>query len=98
MWSFLIATTPEERDRIHREYSAYFEKIEDQKYNLYHTTQGVEYQFPEPDYYHANTRPKHHHRHQNQNIYLPPPPSIEDLCTWHSRGHGRARHLELHSH
>ena len=27
-----------------------------------------------------------------------PPPSIEDLRTWHGRGQGRARHLELHSH
>ena len=55
MQSFLIATTPEESDRIRREYSAYFEKVEDQEYSPYHTTQGVEYQIPELDYYHTNT-------------------------------------------
>ena len=45
----------EESDRICHEYSAYFEKVEDQEYSLYHTTQGVEYQIPELDYYHTNT-------------------------------------------
>ena len=45
----------EESDRICREYSAYFEKVEDQEYSLYHTTQGVEYQIPEPDYYNSDT-------------------------------------------
>ena len=88
----------EESDRIHREYSAYFEKVEDQQYSPYHTVQGVEYHIPEPDYYHNNTQPKQYQRQQNQNIYLPPPPSIKDICTWYSRGRGRARHLELHGH
>ena len=45
----------EESDRIHREYSAYFEKVEDQECSPYHTTQGIEYQIPEPDYYHDDT-------------------------------------------
>ena len=45
----------EESDKLRHEYSAYFEKIKDQEYSPYHTTQGVEYQIPEPDYYHANT-------------------------------------------
>ena len=45
----------EESDRIHREYSAYFEKVEDQEYSSYHTAQGVKYHILEPDYYHANT-------------------------------------------
>ena len=45
----------EESDRIHCEYSAYFEKVEDQEYSPYHTAPGVEYHIPEPDYYHANT-------------------------------------------
>ena len=31
----------EESDRICCEYSAYFEKVEDQEYSLYHTTQGT---------------------------------------------------------
>ena len=76
--------TTEERDRIHHEYSAYFEKVKDQEYSPYHsTTLGVEYQIPEPDYYNAHTRPKQYQRHQNPNIYLPPPPSTEDLCTWY---------------
>ena len=88
----------EESDRICHEYSAYFEKVEDQEYSPYHTVQGIEYHIPELDYYHANTRLKWHQRQQNQNVYLPPPPSIEDLCIWYGRGQGRARHLELHSH
>ena len=88
----------EESDRICREYSADFEKVEDQEYSPYHTAQGVEYYILEPDYYHTNTQPKQHQRQQNQNIYLPPPPSIEDLHTWYSRGRRRARHLELHGH
>ena len=58
--------------------------------------QGVEYHIPEPDY--NNTQPKQYQRQQNQNVYLPPPPSIEDIRTWYSRGRGRARHLELHGH
>ena len=45
----------EESDRIRRAYSAYFEKVEDQEYSPYHTRQGIEYQIPEPDYYHADT-------------------------------------------
>ena len=76
----------EESDRICHEYSAYFDKVEDQEYSPYHTTQGVEYHIPELDYYHNNTQPRQHQRQQNQNIYLPPPPSIEDLCTWYGRG------------
>ena len=47
--------TTGESDRIHREYSAYFEKVKDQEYSPCHTTQGVEYHTPEPDYYHSNT-------------------------------------------
>ena len=45
----------EESDRIHREYSAHFENVEDQQYSPYHTMQGVKYIIPEPDYYHSNT-------------------------------------------
>ena len=76
----------EESDRIHHEYSAYFEKVEDQEYSPYHTAQGIEYHIPEPDYYYTDTRPKQHQRQQSQNIYLPLPHSIEDLCTWYGRG------------
>ena len=71
----------EESDRIHRKYSAYFEKVEDQEYSPYHTVQGVEHHIPEPDYYHTNKQPKQYQR-QNQNVYLPPPSSIKDLHTW----------------
>ena len=88
----------EESDRIHCEYSAYFEKVEDQEYSPYYTTQGVKYHIPEPDYYQTNIQLKQHQRQQSQNVYLPPPPSIEDLHTWYGRGRGRARCLELHSH
>ena len=45
----------EESDRIHLEYSAYFEKVEDQEYNPYYTVQGIKYHTPELDYYHAST-------------------------------------------
>ena len=71
----------EESDRIHREYSAHFEKVKDQQYSPYHTVQGVKYIIPEPDYYHSNTQPKQYQKQQNQNVYLPPPPSIEDIRT-----------------
>ena len=87
----------EESDRIRCEHSAYFEKVKDQQYSPYHTAQGIEYHIPEPDYYY-NTQPKQYHKQQNQNVYLPPPPSIEDICTWYGRGRGRARRLELHGH
>ena len=53
---------------------------------------------PEPDYYHSNTQPKQNQKQQDQYVYLPPPPSIEDICTWYGRGRGRARRLELHGH
>ena len=88
----------EESDRIHHEYSAHFEKVEEQQYSPYHTVQGVKYMIPEPDYYHSNTQPKQDQKQQNQNVYLPPPPSIKDIHTWYSRGRGRARCLELHGH
>ena len=64
----------EESDRICHEYSAHFEKVEDQQYSPYYTAQGVEYHIPEPDYYHNNTQPKQYQKQQNQNVYLPPPP------------------------
>ena len=71
----------EESGRIHHEYSAYFKKVKDQQYSPYHTAQGVEYHIPEPDYYHSNRKPKQYQRQPNQNVYLPPPPSIEDIHT-----------------
>ena len=88
----------EESNRIGCEYSAHFERVEDQQYNPYHTAQGVKYDIPEPDYYHNNTQPKQYQKQQNQNVYLPPTHSIEDICTWYGRGRGRARCLELHGH
>ena len=63
----------EESNRIRHEYSAYFEKVEDQEYSPYHTVQGVKYHIPEPDYYNTSKQPKQYQRQQNQNIYLPPP-------------------------
>ena len=56
MQSFSHNST-EESDRICHEYSAYFEKVKDQEYSPYHTTQGVKYHIPELDYYHTNTQP-----------------------------------------
>ena len=66
----------EESDRIHCEYSAHFETVEEQQYSSYHTVQGVKYMIPEPDYYHSNTQPKQDQKQQNQNVYLPPPPLL----------------------
>ena len=88
----------EESDRICHEYSAHFEKVKDQQYSPYHTTQGVKYIIPEPDYYHSNTQPQQYQEQQNQNVYLPQLPSIKDIRAWHGRGRGRARRLELHGH
>ena len=88
----------EKSDRIRREYSAHFEKVEEQQYSPYHTTQGVKYIIPEPDYYHSNTQPKQYQKQQNQNVYSPPSPSVEDIHAWYGRGRGRARCLELHGH
>ena len=76
----------EESDRICHEYSAYFEKVEDLEYSPYYTTQGVEYHIPELDYYSTSKQPKQYQRQQNQNVYLPRPPSIEDLHTRYGRG------------
>ena len=48
--------TTEESDRIHREYSAHFEKVTEQEYSPYDiTTPGLEYQIPEPEYYNSDT-------------------------------------------
>ena len=88
----------EESNRIHCEYSAHFQKVEDQQYSPYQMAQGVEYHIPEPDYYHNNAQPKQYWRQQNQKVYLPSPPSIEDIHTWYGRGRGWARCLELHGH
>ena len=66
----------EESNRINHEYSAHFKKVKGQQYSPYHTTQGIKYHIPEPDYYHNNTQPKQYQKQQNQNVYLPPPPSI----------------------
>ena len=74
--------TTEESDRIHREYSAHFEKVTEQEYSPYlNTTPGLQYQIPEPEYYNSDTQPKQYQRYQNLNVYLPPPPSNEDLNT-----------------
>ena len=76
MQSSSIIITIEKSDRIHCEYSAHFERVEEQQYSPYHTAQGVKYMIPEPDYYHSNPQPKQDQKQQNQNIYLPPPPLV----------------------
>ena len=91
--------TTEESDRICHKYSAHFKKVTDQGYSTYDSTMpGLEYQIPEQEYYNSDTRPKQYQRYQNPNVYLPPPPSTEDLHRWYGYGCGRAKHLELHSH
>ena len=48
--------TTEESDRIHHEYSAYFEKVTKQGHSPYHSTMpGLEYQIPEPEYHNSDT-------------------------------------------
>ena len=80
MLILLIITTPEESDQIHREYSAHFEKVTDPRHSSQNNRMpGVEYYIPEPEYYNSDTRPKQYQRYQNPNVYLPPPPSTEDL-------------------
>ena len=59
---------------------------------------GLKYYIPKPEYYNSDTQPKQYQRYQNQNVYLPPPPSTEDLWRWHGQGCGRVKWLELHSH
>ena len=72
--------TTEESDRIHCEYSAHFEKVTDQGYSSQNNSiPGLEYHIPEPEYYNSDTQPKQYNRYQNPNVYLPPPPSTEDL-------------------
>ena len=91
--------TTEKSDRICHKYSAHFEKVTEREYSPYHgTTSRIKYQIPEPKYYNSDTRPKQYQRYQNLNVHLLPSPSTEDLCTWYGHGHGRAKHLELHSH
>ena len=92
--------TTEESNRIHREYSAHFQKLEEQQYSPYYTAQGIKYMIPEPDYYHSSSQPKQEQNQQNQKVYLPPPLSTENIRTWYGRGRARARarHLELHGH
>ena len=59
-----------------------FEKVTDQAYIPYHsTTQGLEYQIPEPEYYNSDTRPKRYQRYKNLNVYLQ-----NVLHTWLHRG------------
>ena len=67
-------------DRIHRKYSAHFEKSTDQEYNsLNNTTPGLDYYILEPEYYNSDTRPKQYKTYQNLNVYLPPPPDTDEL-------------------
>ena len=48
--------TTEESDRIHREYSAHFEKVTEKEYSPYDiTTSGLEYQILELEYYISDT-------------------------------------------
>ena len=72
--------TTEESDQICHKYSAHFEKVTDQGYSSQNNRQpGFEYYIPKPECYNSETQPKQYQRYQNPNVYLPPPPSIEDL-------------------
>ena len=91
--------TTAESDPICSEYSAHFVKSTDQGYNSQNNiTPGLEYYIPEPEYYNWDTQPKQYKMYQNPNVYLPPPPSTQDLRRWYGRGSGRVKRLELHSH
>ena len=50
----------------------------------------------EPDYYHSSAQLNQEQKQQNQKVYLPLPPTIEDIRTWHTRGRGRGRQLHGH--
>ena len=81
--------TTEESDPIHHEYSAHFKKVTDQGYSSQNNRMPeLEYYIPKPEYYNSDTRPKQYQRYQNPNVYLPPPPSTEDLWRWHGPGCG----------
>ena len=54
-------------------HSAHFQKVEEQQYSPYHTTQDIKYMIPEPDYYHSSSQLKQKQKQQNQNVYLPQP-------------------------
>ena len=82
--------TTTESDRTHQEYSAHLAKSTDQGYNSQNNiTPRLEYYIPEPEYYNSDTTPKQYKMYQNPNIYLPSPPSTEDLRQWHGRSHSR---------
>ena len=57
-------------------HSAHFQKVEEQQYSPYHTTQDIKYMIPEPDYYHSSSQLKQKQKQQNQNVYLPQPPLL----------------------
>ena len=72
--------TTEESDQIHHEYSAHFKKVTDQGYSFQNNRMPrFKYYIPEPEYYNLDTLPKQYQRYQNLNVYLPSPPSTEDL-------------------
>ena len=72
--------TTAKSDQIHQEYSTHFAKATNQGYSSQNNIMpGLEYYIPEPEYYNSDTQPKQYQRYQNPNVYLPPPPSTEDL-------------------
>ena len=72
--------TTAKSDQICQEYSAHFAKATDQEYNSQNNIMpGLECYIPEPEYYNSDNQPKQYKRYQNLNVYLPPPPSTEDL-------------------
>ena len=84
--------TTAESDQICWEYSAHFAKSTDLECNSQnHTTPGLDYYIPEPEYYILDTRPKQYKAYQNPNVYLPPPPDTDDLRRWLGRGLGTAK-------
>ena len=62
----------DDAELLSREYSAYFEKVEDQEYSPYHTVQDVEYHIPELGYYHTNTQLKWHQRQKKTKMFIYP--------------------------
>ena len=81
----------EESNRICCEYSAYFEKVEDQQYSPYHTVQGIKYHIPEPDYYHTNTQPKQYQKQHGHRLYGEKTRSLESQL---DRKHKKNQHLQ----
>ena len=54
------------------EYSAHFQKVEEQQYSPYHTAQSIKYMIPESDYYHSSSQPKQEQKQKPKTGFTTP--------------------------